>query len=48
MKNANHEIKMTKKAAAKKWVVRVFALLLSLLLVSGTFYYLIAFFSSLA
>lgn len=48
MKNANNEIKMTKKAMAKKWAIRVFALLLSLLLVGSTFYYLIAFFSSLA
>ena len=47
MKNANTEIKMTKKAMAKKWAVRVFALLLSLLLVGGSFYYLFAFFSSL-
>jgi len=47
MKNENHEIKMTKKAMAKQWTVRVFALLLSLLLVGGTFYYLFAFFVSL-
>jgi hypothetical protein len=47
MKNASNEIKMNKKAMAKKWVVRVFALLLSLLLVGGSFYYLFAFFSSL-
>lgn len=48
MKSTSYETKMTKKAAVKKWVIRIFALLLSLLLISGTFYYLFAFFSSLA
>ena len=47
MKNTNMETKMTKKALAKKWVIRIFALLLSLLLVGGSFYYLFAFFASL-
>ncbi len=47
MKNANHETNMTKKAQTQKWIVRIFALLLSLLLVGGSFYYLFAFFASL-
>jgi hypothetical protein len=41
MKSANNEIKMTKKAMTKKWAVRIFAILLSLLMVGGTLYYAI-------
>ena len=40
--NHNH-----KKENTRKWIVRIFALLLALLLVSGTFYYLFVFIASL-
>jgi hypothetical protein len=47
MKTNHHEQKINKKENTRKWIVRIFALLLALLLVSGTFYYLFVFIASL-
>ena len=47
MKTNQHEHKTNKKDVVRKWIVRAFALLLALLMVGGTFYYLIVFIAEL-
>ena len=42
MKNLNAENKMNKKESRRKLLIRIFALVLSLLMVGGSLYYLFA------
>jgi hypothetical protein len=41
MKTKQNQPKMSKKERTRKWIARIFALLLALLMVGGTFYYII-------
>ena len=42
MKNLNNETQMTKKERNRKLLIRVFALVLSFLMIGGSLYYLFA------
>ena len=42
MKNLNNENKANNKENRRKWLIRIFALVLSLLMVGGSLYYLFA------
>ena len=42
MKPNQTEHKLSKKENTRKWLARIFAMLLAILMVGGTFYYLLA------